>query len=530
MLRCVEVWPLWQSVLCDTTWAGCTFECRECGLLYFGGGRHHLRSVHWDAAPINPQPHRRMKPPPQRTHGRNAEALRRAFSEFLLLPTCIIFGFLLLAALTFALDRGEAAALLSLRALLRTYAFVDAQASAGVLSTIAQGLITITSITISLLLIALQQAASALTHQVYDQFLRNWRNQIYFGFFVGVSLYTLVTLASVGPLNPVIGAGVALTLTVFALYLLLVLFYTTVDQMRPAVIIEEIHRYTLAARQCQQVLLRRTRRTPQCQGAICLPVNAVKHGFVTLIDIDCIEAATKLAGSEVEVVLRVSIGDYVVFGQRLAEVMASEQADADSVAQVLEVAVHREGQRDLANDPLDGIEELETIAWTSISSAQSDPDAGVLTIYSLRDILARWSTASDDAARSTHAPVVYVDNVLPRLLSAFESLAVSASESMQHQSYAEVLRTFALLFDGLPGNMQSRAEDVILRSLSTLGDHVLTAELEAALTGLIDCLERAGRAQTAAAVLTAKAKLADSIGKLGARSTRPGLANGRGAD
>lgn len=451
----------------------------------------------------------------------NAQALRRAFAEFLLLPTGIIFGFLLLAAATFAFDRGSVTWLVPLRRLLQTYVLADAQATADLLGTIAAGLFTVTSITISLLLIALQQAASALTHQVYDQFLRSQKNQFYFGFFVGLSLYALVTLASVGPLNPVIGASVALVSTVFALYLLLVLFYTTVDQMRPVVIIEEIHRHTLAAREVQRKLLHRTRRVSRCQGSISLPVKAVAHGFVTRIDVDGIEAAVQQAAAEVEVVLRVSIGDYVVFGQLLADVKAHALDDAHGVAGLLEDAVQREGQRDLASDPLDGIEELETIAWTSISTAQSDPDAGVLTIYSLRDILARWSVAPDDAAHDPPAPIVYEDNVLPRLLNAFESLAVSASESMQHQSYAEILRTFELVFDDLPSGLQARAEDVILRSLSGLGDHVLTAELEAALSGLVACLERAGRAQTAAAVLAARDKLAASIGKLGARSTRP---------
>lgn len=65
-------------------------------------------------------------------------------------------------------------------------------------------------------------------------------------------------------------------------------------------------------------------------------------------------------------------------------------------------------------------------------------------------------------------------------------------------------------------------EDVIGRTLSALGDHVLTNELEAALHGLIATLEKAGRCQTAGALRAAKDKLARSIGKLGARSTRAG--------
>ena len=53
---------------------------------------------------------------------------------------------------------------------------------------------TVASITISLLLLALQQSAANMTTQILDQFLRRRINQAYFGFFVGLALYSLVTL------------------------------------------------------------------------------------------------------------------------------------------------------------------------------------------------------------------------------------------------------------------------------------------------------------------------------------------------
>ena len=450
------------------------------------------------------------------------EGLRQAFAEFLLVPTAMIAGFLILAGLTFALDRGDIAWLFPIRTFLQAYVFADASASAELLGTIAAGIITITSITISMLLIALQQSASALTHQVYDQFLRNWQNQAYFGFFVGLSLYVLVTLASAGPLNPVIGATVALLATVFALYLLIVLFYTTVNQMRPAFIIEAIHDHASRHARSSSEFVRKTRAKSRLDAVPGIPVEALSHGFVTRVDLDPIRAAVAASGAEVEVVLRIAIGDYVVFGQPLAEVRARSQDDALAVGRVLEDAIHREKDRDITCDPLDAIEELETIAWTSISTAQSDPDAGVLTICVLRDILARWSSCPETARDDDAAPVVYEDRVLPGVLDVFGSLAVSASESIQHQSYAEILRSFALLFDRLPSESQARVEDMILRSLSGMGDHVLTAELESAITAMIAALRRAGRERTAEAVRAAVDKLAASIGRLGARSTRAG--------
>jgi uncharacterized membrane protein len=452
--------------------------------------------------------------------GTTREAVARAFGEFLLLPTVVIVAFALLAAGTFMLDRSEAEWLEPVRAVLQAAIFADAGATADLLGTIAGGIITITSITISLLLIALQQSASALTHQVYDQFLRNRMNQFYFGFFVGLSLFALATLSSVGPLNPVLGGTVALVSTAVALYLLLVLFYTTVNQMRPVVIIEAIHHHALQAREAQHEFLLRTRRVSELQAPVHAQVATTQHGFVTRIDIEAIEAATKRTAAAVEVVLQAQIGTYVVYGQVLAVVKAQTASDAETVGKALEHAIRRQDKRNLAADPLDGVEELETIGWTSISTAQSDADSGVLTIYALRDLLTRWCQPQPDSGNRQAAPVVYVDDVVPRVLNAFESLLVSASESMQHQSCAEILATFEIVFARLGPQEQRHVEDIVLRSLAALGDHVLTSELERAIGRLAAVLEKAGRRDSAKALRAATKTLARSIGKLNSRATR----------
>lgn len=154
------------------------------------------------------------------------ETIRRAFSEFLAVPTLMIAGFLLLAAGASAIDQGRISWLEPTRAVLKARVFADVTATADLLSTIAGGIITVTSITISLLLLALQQVAGSLTAEVYDQFLRRRHNQAYFGFFVGLALYALVTLATVNEgFNPVFSATLAFLLTCIALYLLIVLLY-----------------------------------------------------------------------------------------------------------------------------------------------------------------------------------------------------------------------------------------------------------------------------------------------------------------
>ncbi|MGH6935892.1 MAG: DUF2254 family protein [Methylocella sp.] len=98
------------------------------------------------------------------------EALRRAFAEFLAVPTFVIFGFLLLAGLTYGLDRARNMGEQPAVGLAYGVLFSDQQAVSNFLGVIATSIIALTSITFALLPIAVQQGAAALTSQIFDQF------------------------------------------------------------------------------------------------------------------------------------------------------------------------------------------------------------------------------------------------------------------------------------------------------------------------------------------------------------------------
>jgi len=452
------------------------------------------------------------------------ETTRRAFVEFLTIPTLVIAGFLLLALLTFVLDENRIAASGGTARQMWGGLFSDAQAARNFLGVIASSIITVTSITLSLLLIAVQQGAASLTSLVFDQFLRRRTNQLYFGFFIGLALYALIVLASINPAHqPIYGVALAGLLTVVALYMLILLIYTTINQMRPVVIIKSIHDHALLARDRQLDLLRDTRRLPRLPAGTGPRVTSKRSGFMTRLDLVAIDKAVT---DDIEVVILASIGDYMAFGDPIAEIRTIRASVAPSLTTLVEKAVILEEQRDLDTDPAFGIEQLVTIGWTSISTAKSNPDPGLLTIWNLRDLLARWLSADAAfGAASPNAPdpaagVVYVDNLPERLMQAFESLVVVASESMQHQSAAQVYRAFASLFPRLPPALQQQADDLLQRSLSGLGDHILTSELETSLSVLIDALTISGRSQSAGTVEMARNKLAESNGLLNSRSTR----------
>lgn len=84
-------------------------------------------------------------------------------------------------------------------------------------------------------------------------------------------------------------------------------------------------------------------------------------------------------------------------------------------------AYRLERQRDLDNDPAFGVEQLVNIAWTSISTAKSNPAPGLLIIRSLRDLLARWAcdTDGDEITEGEEAlPIVYPDALLSEMMDA----------------------------------------------------------------------------------------------------------------
>src|SRR5690349_13545635 len=140
----------------------------------------------------------------------------RALQEYALVPVLVVVAMAALAAISIVGDQSQAAPLTSLRHLLGHYIGKDAASTT--LQAVATGLVTVTSITFSVLLLAVQQTASSLSPVVFDQFVRRRANQVYLGFFVGLALYAYIVMAGVqNGTAPIIGAFLATVLTVGAL-------------------------------------------------------------------------------------------------------------------------------------------------------------------------------------------------------------------------------------------------------------------------------------------------------------------------
>ncbi len=451
---------------------------------------------------------------------------RRALRQFLLLPILVVGGFLALAGVVFVIDQtvwgsfedAHGGSLLS-------RLFGDREADSSLLSTVAQSIISVTAITFSLLLVAVQQGAASLSNQVFDQFLHRRSNQFFFGYFVGLSIFALFNLATVSALHqPVLGTLLSLVLTAAALCMVVVLIYTTVDQMQAAVVVREICRQVLMARQGQHALLGRTRRAGRCGRGHVVEVAGRESGYVDRVEVAALEAACAgIAG--VEVRIRVAIGQAVAWGETLAELRSASPLP-EAVAEALSAAVRRavavDDERALSRDPGFGLAQLSTIAWTSASSASSNPATAGVAVQGMRDLLLRW--AEEVVPEDAGAAVVYGDALLVQALDGVEGVVVAASESLQHQTLAEAYGLLAAVVGRLGAGGRAQVAAMVLASLTALGEHVPTRALLAAGTGLADALRRAGCEAAAEALGRDVEAMRGASGQLGSRGSRAGTA------
>lgn len=451
-----------------------------------------------------------------RAQWRVLEQVRRAFGEFLTVPLVVVAGFLLMGLGAYAVDTG-AGPRSSWGPLWRwlDHFVGDPETATGLLSTLAGGLITVTSITFSILLLAIQQGASALTNQIFDQYLRRVSNQLYFGMFVGASLYLVETLALINDsYHPVLGVVLAVVVTIVALGGLIPLIYSTIEQTKPVTIIGTIHDSALKARQKQRAWLERTAE-PLDEPGSGQVITSITDGYVARIHVAGLE---KVARDGRSIELLVSLGDFAPCGSPLAVV---RPAGADEIADAVRRAVTLARERELSGDPGFAVDQLSAIGWTATSTAKSNPAAALIAIHALQDLLWRWlddRTLSPE--RPGSAPVRYRDGLSQALMDSFESLIVVASESMQHQSLAAVMEALTRTFPAQPDALKARTEELLLVSLAVLGDHAPTRLLQARFEEAAAALAVDGRTAVATALQTAWSKLGRTRGTLHSRSSR----------
>ena len=430
---------------------------------------------------------------------RFGERLRRSFGEFLAVPSLIILAFLLLAVLVDAADNraGDPANWGETRRFFGQYV-LDTQSAIGMLTAIAGSLITVSSITFSILLLAVQQGASALTSQVVDHYLRRLSNRVYFGFFIGTSVFVLVTLVQTSHTShPVLGVTVSTLCAATSLFALLLLIYSTIDQTRPVTLLKAIHDTTVAARARQARWLARTAPPTEADLLAGAPVRSDRSGYLARVHLQPHEVlAAAVPGGRV--IVAATVGDHVSTGETVARIVGLP-VDAGVEATVRR-ALPIEEKRDIAIDAAWGVDHIGNIGWTAISSVKSDPAVAALSCHMLQDLLDRWAGGSATPPRPPEAAVVYPDRIMDQLFDQLESLVVSTAESHQHQSLALIVTGLTRGFPAMNDHERRAVARIAGTVAAALPSHLPTRTLTRSLDGLAAALERDGHAEAVGAL------------------------------
>ncbi|WP_210481148.1 DUF2254 family protein [Naasia sp. SYSU D00948] len=423
-----------------------------------------------------------------------AGRLRRGVAEFLRLPLLIIAGFCVLAAGVALLDAfvGDDAPLRRL-----AQQVVPGKGAVDFVSAVATSLLTVTSITFSVLLLAVQQTSSSLTTVVFDQFLRRTTNQLYFGFFVGVTAFAFIILGTArGGRPPAYGPALTLILTILALVALLMLIHSSIDQMRPQSVVRSIHELALRARERALVLLGKTRSergTPLDTPA--REVRVRDSGYVVTIGEDALARVARSVGRDAEVVIDGRLGEYMVFDDVIARVVGADPDDESWDEDVLR-AFGLDDIRDVDVESGYAIDQLENIAWATATSASQSPHTATTAIRALHDLAGRWLMAGErdraHLSKDQHElPIVYVDGAVERICEALATLLIASSESRQAQTCATVLRAFT----GIAPRLETEEDRQVFgraldSALPSIIQHAELPRLQDALAALENVLVR----------------------------------------
>jgi uncharacterized membrane protein len=272
-----------------------------------------------------------------------------------------------------------------------------------VLATVAGSTITVTGLTFSMTVVALQVASSQFTPRLLDSFLADRGNQAVLSVFLGTFAYTLAVLRSVRNAAPGADASVpdlsvaiGLDLTLLSVAMLVYFFHHLTQQLRVESVLNEVREETVA-------LIRRhgAARDADEEPDLDLPevsdgavaLRALRTGYLQAIDIELLAGAAACHGAVV--CLRPVVGTHVTVGTTLAWAWAgpadghggAADLDAATLTRHVHEGIHLGAERTLQQDIAFGVRQLVDIAARALSPGVNDPATAVAALGTLAAVL-----------------------------------------------------------------------------------------------------------------------------------------------
>ncbi|MCA9643050.1 MAG: DUF2254 domain-containing protein [Polyangiaceae bacterium] len=348
-------------------------------------------------------------------------------ASFWFVPTLMVVGAVALAAALIALDTTNEPQVASEWPLIFGS---GADGSRALLATVAGSMVTVTGVVFSVTIVALSLTSSQYTSRVLRNFMRDRRNQVVLGVFVGIFAYCLVVLRTIHgdkdeafvPSLAVLGA---LVLAFVGIAHLIFFIHHISMSIQASSIIAAAAEETISA---IETLFPEKLGDGDDEELAASPdatnesgwkqLSAEKNGYLQSVDTDALLEWAHETGSIIR--LERTMGDFVVEGTCLASVLQSGKQDSNATDK-LNVTCVLSRLRTVEQDPTFGIRQIVDIALKALSPGVNDTTTAVICVDYLSAI---FVSLSDRIFRPPHG----MDDGVPRVIARGPTFAELLAE------------------------------------------------------------------------------------------------------
>lgn len=304
-------------------------------------------------------------------------------------PTGWILAFGLLAFVVLTLDQQMEAGVL--REHLPWYFRGGPAGARTILTIIGGGVLTVTTLTFSIIMVAVVQMANAYSPRLLRQYLAESTHQHVLGILIGTFLFSLLVLREVQDSfvpSLSITVAVALSLVAVAAFVFFINYVSHsigVGQI-VSLIMDESEKVMddLFPESVGEPWPKAT--APKLPDGPSATVTAESSGYVTLIEANGLLRAASEAGAVVQ--LEQTLGDYVFHDMPLARVWPAEAVD-EALVRAVRGGFQLGRERTLTQDLLSGIRQLSDVALRALSPGINDPSTAEHCIDALANLLSK---------------------------------------------------------------------------------------------------------------------------------------------
>jgi len=309
----------------------------------------------------------------------------RLQSSLWFVPSVMVVGAMALSLVTTTLDD-----MLEARPFTELIFTGGPDSARSILQTVAGSVITFTALVFSITIVALQLSSQQFSPRVLRTFLRDTQSKVALGMFISTFIYCLMVLRVISAAED---RGVTLPSISMMVLLVLVLasvamFVSYISHMAHSIRVSNI----VAAVGTEARDLIGSLEGPHSgpngdRWLVDQPAGDVVkvRDAGTLTTLDHARLIELAADSNVALVLKMGVGDFVAHGQDLVEVHGAGEVDHDAVYDLATVGLERTMQQDFAF----GIRQLVDIAEKALSPSVNDPTTAVMALDQIHDVMRR---------------------------------------------------------------------------------------------------------------------------------------------